>query len=648
MRRRFKLALMLFGAVLIGLAGAWQPLKTGVYFFSQSLAQVGKDVARQREIQRELAAGLKSNGAPVVPADFQGTVIYVIGASTTRRHLSLYGYHRATTPNLNRLQDSLLVQRDTLSLHSPATLSLAEILSAVGRDGSQDRYRLNLFTELRRARFKTWWLSNESEFTIWGNPTSLIGKQAEVQSFNKKSFRISPWGDFYDHQILLDLDTALRDPASRKFIFLHLDTVHSGYCDGIPPQFRDVLKAEDGLGKKFFGDAPDLSANVNCYDNAIRYVDHILGQIISKAKSQTVPTVMVYLSDHGANPAHRTGRNPSAPSAYHIEVPHLWYFNDDAYQVLSAKIEALKANLDKPYKSSDMFHTMLDLVGADPLQYDASRSIVSTNFLLHPRKTVPRSDLADIAYDDRLAQNNRDYLEIAREELAHIKASRPSDYRKLWAHRVDSIGKLMEAKSFFAGVEVDVVFDNKTGDFFVYHPPKESHGLKLREFLLATKDRPDLWFWFDWKNANEEDFAAASVRLAELDDEFSIKRRSLIETGADAIFPSLRKLSRSGFRHSYYVPTAEAVGCAQQPNEKKCAELAKEVASRARHIGAVTISFDRKASGFIRANISSFLDLQMASWQLDLSASDQGFSSKIGLLDGIDTLLVRFPSVFSY
>ena len=648
MRRPLKLALMLSSAVVVALSGAWRPLKTGVYFVSDALMQTGNEVALQRQLQRELAAGLKSNPSLVMPAGFQGTVIYVISASTTRRHLSLYGYHRDTTPKLNRLQDSILLHQDTISPSSYATQSLPAILSVgnLGRGDSKETFRLNLFTELRRAGFKTWWLSNQNEFKIWDNPVSQIANQAEVQRFNKNSFGILSWGDFYDDQMLPDLDTALRDPASRKFILVHLHAVHSDYCNGIPPRFRDVLKAEDGLGKKFFGDAPDLSANVNCYDNAVRYVDHILDQIILKAKSHITPTVMVYLSDHGENPAHGNAHHPMTPFAYHIEVPHLWYFNAYARQVLSPKIDALKANLDKPYKSSDMFHTMLDLIGADPLQYDASRSITSTKFLLRPRKTVPRNDVDYV--NNRLAQNKRDYLEIARLELAHIKATRLSDYRKLWAHRVDSIGKLMEAKSLFAGVEVDIVFDRKARDFFVFHPPKESHGLSLREFLLATKERPDLWFWFDWKNANQENFDAAFLRLMALDDEFSMKRRSLIETGSDAMFSLLRKLSRSGFTHSYYVPTAEAVACARQPNKKICAELAEELTARARQIGAVAISFDGKASGFVSANISSFRGLQMASWQLDLSVSDKGFSSKIQPLDGIEALLVRFPSNFSY
>src|SRR5262249_51591514 len=395
-----------------------------------------------------------------------------------------------------------------------------------------------------------------NEFGIWNNPVSLIGKQADVQRFNRKSFRMSSWGNFYDHQMLPDLDQALRDAASRKFIFVHLYATHFGYCDMIPPQFTDVLKAKDGLGKKFFGDAPDLSAEVNCYDNAVRYVDYILDLVISKARSQTTPTVAVYLSDHGENPAHGTRYNSAVHSAYHVEVPYLWYFNDSPRQVLSPKVDALKANLEKPCESSEMFHTMLDLVGADPSQYDASRSIASPKFGPRPRKIAPPSDTDYITYDDRLAHNKRDYLEIARLELAHIKATRPLDYQKLWAHRVDSIGKLMEAKSLFAGVEIDVVFDSKAGEFFVYHPPKASHNLSLREFLLATRDRPDLRFWFDWKNANEEDFDAAFVRLTALDHEFSIKRRSLIETGSDVIFSSLRKLAGAGFSHSYYVPTS--------------------------------------------------------------------------------------------
>ena len=651
MRRRPKIALSLCAAILVAAwVSAGQPLKTWLYFFTQSLVQLVEEVAQQREIQRDLAVGLSFSDGSLISTGFEGTIIYVLGDSTARRHLSLYGYHRQTTPKLNRLHDFLLVQQDTSSRYSDPTLSLAEILSSdiLRREGSRESYRLNLITELRRAGFKTWWLSNKNDFRMWDDPSSLIGKQAHVQHFSIKSVGTSLWSEFYDDQLFPDLDAALQDSASRKFVVMNLYALHSGYCDGIPQQFRNVLKEDDGLGKKFFGDAPDLSARVNCYDNAVRYVDDILDRIITKAKSQTTPTIMIYLSVRGDSPAQKSWRNPLAPSIYYNEVPHLWYFNNDAREVLSPKITALKANLDKPYAAGDMFHTVLDIVGANPIQYDASRSIASNEFLSHSRKTVSGGDLGQIVYHARGALGKMDYLEIARLELAYVKATRPLDYRKLGAHRVNTIGKLIEAKSLFAGVEVDVVFDNKAGDFFVYHPPKESHGLKLRELLLAAKDRTDLWFWLDWKNAKEEFFDAAFVRLVALEKEFSIKSRTLVETGSDAIFSSLRGLSRSGFTHSYYVPTREAILCTQQPRETKCVEFAKAVAARARQIGAGVISFDGSASQFINANMHNFADLRIASWQLNLSASDQGFSSKIGPLDGIDILLVRFPSVFSY
>jgi heptose-I-phosphate ethanolaminephosphotransferase len=646
-------ALCLVGLLLMAVAATWQPLKTRAYFFRQSVAEFEREVAGQRAMLNALQAAATARQGNVVPAEFNGTVIYVVGESTTWRHLSLYGYHRDTTPHLDRLRDSLMIQRDTISPHSHTAETLPRVLTWSDSDTerrNKDTLRTTLVSELRRGGFKTWWLSNQNEFGIWDNPVSLIGKLADIPRFNRKSFGTSFRGDFYDHQLLPSLDTALEDPAAKKFIFFHVYSPHYDYCSGIPAQFRGVLRREDGLGEQFFGDAPDLSDDVNCYDNAVRYLDFVLNEVIARARSQSTPTVVVYLPDHGENPANGTAHNSARHSAYHVQIPHLWYFNGGARPALAPKLTALAANLDKPYTSSDTFHTMLDLVGADASQYDASRSLVSSGFLERPRLTMFRSDMDYIAYDDRLAMDGKDYLEMARLELAYLRANRPSDYRKLWAHRVNSIGKLLEAKSIFAGVEVDVVFDRGARAFFAYHPPKRNHFLSLRELLRAASDRPDLRLWLDWKNPNEEDFDAALAALTALDREFLLKNRTLVETASEATFPSLARLAGAGFAHSYYVPDGEveANGCVQQPKAGKCGDLADAIAARARRIGAGAISFDAKASPFIEASDFRSRGLRMASWRIDVSASERDFASTIGRLDQLDALLVAFPSAFSY
>jgi lipid A ethanolaminephosphotransferase len=38
---------------------------------------------------------------------------------------------------------------------------------------------------------------------------------------------------------------------------------------------------------------------VNAYDNAVRYTDHLLSETVNWLKTQTRPTALLYLSDHG-------------------------------------------------------------------------------------------------------------------------------------------------------------------------------------------------------------------------------------------------------------------------------------------------------------------------------------------------------------
>ncbi len=50
------------------------------------------------------------------------TVVWIIGESTNRSNMSLYGYGRRTTPMLDALRNQLVVFQDVIS-SEPATMS---------------------------------------------------------------------------------------------------------------------------------------------------------------------------------------------------------------------------------------------------------------------------------------------------------------------------------------------------------------------------------------------------------------------------------------------------------------------------------------------------------------------------------------------
>lgn len=121
---------------------------------------------------------------------------------------------------------------------------------------------------------------------------------------------------------------------------------------------------------------------------------------------------------------------------------------------------------------------------------------------------------------------------------------------KIWVHRVNSIEKLQEVNSTFSGVELDVVFDSALEVFDVNHPPAESIGLNLLEYLKSNTES-DLNFWIDFKNLSPENASQALKRLEFLCTELNIPQKQFI---VEATQPELLKLfANSGFQTSYYL-----------------------------------------------------------------------------------------------
>jgi len=55
--------------------------------------------------------------------------VMVIGESTTRRHLGIYGYPRETTPHFKRKQNELLIYSDVVSTSATTIQSLKKALT---------------------------------------------------------------------------------------------------------------------------------------------------------------------------------------------------------------------------------------------------------------------------------------------------------------------------------------------------------------------------------------------------------------------------------------------------------------------------------------------------------------------------------------
>lgn len=594
-----------------------------------------------------------------IKSDFSGNIVVVIGESTSRHHMGLYNYFRNTTPNLNSIENQLVIFKDAISTHSHTSESLSDALTFNRRDKHTRITQVaDLISLSKQAGFYTAWLSNQNAVGLWDNYTSAIASEADYIKYHDPAGGRSLTRTIYDHEMLNTLDLVLkRKQNKKKLVFLHMMSTHFPYCGIIPEEFEHPNgKIFDiPIDLRFFGPLFNKHAgrnnlssvidgyvqSVNCYDSAINYVDFVLNKVIQRLNNETEPTVLVYFSDHGEAPTLGTGHESRLHSHFHVEVPLLVWANKAYLDKYPRKISTMQSNREKPFSLVDLSYSIADLAGIDDIPELRSRSFLSEQYVPFSRKTI----FGTKGYDTY--QSESDYAERSRANLLSLNKENTTLINKVWAHRVDSMGSLLESKDIFSGVELDVVFSDEKRRFFIYHPPAANVGLSLEQYLI--QDNGKLHYWFDWKNATDANIKNAILRLNVLNDKYSLKQRVIIETSFPNIYSE--SISMEGWISSYYLPTKEILS-AMNDDVEGLSRIAKEIKTIVTTHKYNAISFDWRLLPFFDKYLKQFAvsnDLGIFTWNQYLRIDQEDAPRRIkDILEQhkIDVLLVNFPSPF--
>ena len=104
----------------------------------------------------------------------------------------------------------------------------------------------------------------------------------------------------------------------------------------------------------------------------------------------------------------------------------------------------------------------------------------------------------------------------------------------------------------FQGVEIDVYFDGEKSEFIVSHdlPYKKQKNGKLLNLKAVFEKFENLKFWLDLKNLNSSNQKKIIQRLNQLNQQFKIKGRILIESQNGRI---LRHLALEGYHSVFWI-----------------------------------------------------------------------------------------------
>ena len=304
--------------------------------------------------------------------------VYIVGESTSRNHMSLYGYDLETSPLLSKRKD-IYIFDDVISPHANTTAVLKKLFCFYDYESSGSWYDYQtLFNILNAAGYYTCWLSNHERRPGW-DPRTVYSSQCAYRDFTDKFKGSQYHSDTYDEKLLPLIDEFLSIKQDKKFLAVELLGAHVHYYKRYPKEFAKFTANDEKDSYKTLTDSQKQTRAE--YDNAILYNDYVVNEIIKRFEDKNA--IIIYAPDHAAevyDSMNFTGDGDGMRSAFMIEIPFLVYLSDkfkESYPDLDLRI---KSSIHRPYMTDDVIHTILDIMGIATPDYDPAKSIINENF----------------------------------------------------------------------------------------------------------------------------------------------------------------------------------------------------------------------------------------------------------------------------
>lgn len=396
-----------FEQTLNGLAARMEPAApwqfiSGYYQYRQQLTSLNSLLNENNALPP--LAHFKDNSG-----DAPRTLVLVIGESTQRGRMSLYGYPRKTTPELDALHksDPNLTVLNNVVTSRPYTIEILQQALTFANEKNPDLYltQPSLMNMMKQAGYKTFWITNQQTMTARNTMLTVFSKQTDKQFYMNQQRTQS--AREYDSNVLAPFKEVLADPAPKKFIIVHLLGTHIKYKFRYPD---GQGKFDNNIDHVPAGLSNDELEAYNDYDSANVYNDHIIASLINDYKATDPNGFLLYFSDHGEEvydtPPHKTqGRNEDNPTRHMYTVPFLLW-TSEKWQ--AAHPRDFSQVVDRKYSSSELIHTWSDLAGFTYDGFDPTRAITNpqfketTRWIGNPYKKNALIDYDTLPYGDQI------------------------------------------------------------------------------------------------------------------------------------------------------------------------------------------------------------------------------------------------------
>lgn len=325
--------------------------------------------------------------------------VLVVGETGRAGNFGLYGYDRATTPQLSARND-LVVAKDAWSCGTSTAVSLPCMFSHLGRDGqSSSKSYENLLDVLQRAGLAVLWVDNQSgckgvcarvhsagtlPTSNQSSPQEKTDARKAISLTQQEQATLCKDGECVDMALLDDLDNRIdalptEQRARGVVLVLHQMGSHG------PAYFKRSLSQD----KKFAPECTNVALQscdreslVNAYDNSIVATDRMLGGLIGwlEQKGQRQPTAMMYVADHGEslgeNNIYLHGLPYSVAPDVQKHVPWITWLSPLMQQRMGVSTACLQQSASNAKISHDnYFHSVLGLTDVQTSLHNAKLDI---------------------------------------------------------------------------------------------------------------------------------------------------------------------------------------------------------------------------------------------------------------------------------
>ena len=304
-------------------------------------------------------------------------VIFILGESTSRHHMQLYGYELPDTPRLLKRQAAgeLQVFQDVISPHA-GTMSVCKTLfTFYNNDAPGEWYDyLDIFDIVKQAGYHTAWLSNQESSGFYGSIGRVYAQRCDMHRFTMQTSHTIDLTERYDERVLPLLDEAIEQSAMRNFFVVHLMGAHEDFKRRYPAAFAKFEAADERVGN---AEQRQVRAE---YDNAVLYNDYIVDEILRRFEDKNA--IVIYVSDHAEEvyDVRNVSGHGDETSCYQREIPMVVWTSPMFRAAYPELMRRLSAAVDRPYMTDDMIHMLLDLMQIETPAYEKTRSILQDDF----------------------------------------------------------------------------------------------------------------------------------------------------------------------------------------------------------------------------------------------------------------------------